>query len=84
MVELSICVGSACHLKGSYKVIEQLKFLVDKSSFKSDILIKANFCLGNCTNAVSVKFNEVIYSVAPDTVGDFFENIVEKYFKEIK
>ncbi len=28
MITISVCVGSACHLKGSYKVIEGLQKLI--------------------------------------------------------
>jgi len=79
MVELSICVGSACHLKGSYDVIEKFKDYVNDNNLTNSIVIKAAFCLGHCTEAVSVKFNDEIYSVEPKTVESFFENIVKNH-----
>jgi len=79
MVELSICVGSACHLKGSYDVIEKFKDYVNDNNLTNSVVIKAAFCLGHCTEAVSVKFNDKIYSVEPETVESFFENVVKKH-----
>lgn len=76
MADLSICVGSACHLKGSYEVIEKFKNCVDERKLTNKITIKAAFCLGHCTEAVSVKFNDEIYSVEPSTAEEFFDNIV--------
>lgn len=78
MVELSICVGSACHLKGSYEVIEKFKYCVNENNLTDIVIIKAAFCLGHCTEAVSVEFNDKIYSVVPETVEVFFEEIVKK------
>lgn len=73
MTELKICVGSACHLKGSYELIEIFKHLVRKHNLKDQVEIKAAFCLGRCTEAVSVSLDERIYSVNPDNAVDFFE-----------
>jgi len=78
VVELNICVGSACHLKGSYEVIEKFKCCLQKNNLVDSIVIKAAFCLGHCTEAVSVKFNDKIYSVIPETADSFFNEIVVK------
>ena len=76
MTELKICVGSACHLKGSYEVIEKFKYLTRNSAAKDLIEIKAAFCLGHCTEAVSVSLDGNIYSVNPDNAEEFFDKYV--------
>ncbi len=76
MLELCICVGSACHLKGSYDVIEKFKNYINDNNLTNSIVIKAAFCLGHCTEAVSVKFNNKIYSVEPETAENFLKEIV--------
>lgn len=78
MVNLSICVGSACHLKGSYEVIEKFKTCVENNDLNDSIVIKASFCLGQCTEAVSVKFKDNIYSVTPETAESFFDEVIKK------
>jgi NADH:ubiquinone oxidoreductase subunit E len=78
MVDLSICVGSACHLKGSYEVIEKFKSCVENNNLNNSIVIKASFCLGQCTEAVSVKFKDKIYSVTPETAEKFFDEVIKK------
>ncbi|HKL11172.1 MAG TPA: (2Fe-2S) ferredoxin domain-containing protein [Clostridia bacterium] len=75
-MEISICVGSACHLKGSYDVIRAMEKLVEENGMEKQITIKAAFCLGQCTKAVSVKFDGKIHSVRKDSVREFFENHV--------
>ena len=76
MTELKICVGSACHLKGSYEVIEKFKYLTRNSAAKDLIEVKAAFCLGHCTEAVSVSLDGNIYSVNPDNAEEFFDKYV--------
>ncbi|OFI07257.1 NADH dehydrogenase subunit E [Clostridium acetireducens DSM 10703] len=74
MINVEVCVGSACHLKGAYNVINKLQKLIDNKGLKNKVTVKAAFCLGNCTNAVSVKINnEGVLSVSEDNVEEFFE-----------
>ena len=75
---IQVCIGSVCHLKGSYDVIGQLEDLIEKNGLTEKLDIKAAFCLGNCVGAVCVKFNGEMYSVQPSNVGEFFENVVKK------
>lgn len=78
MVTIQVCVGSACHLKGSYDVINKLTETIDKKSLNNRITVKAAFCLGECTNAVSVKVDDKrIYSLSQDKVEDFLDDILE-------
>lgn len=58
MVEISICVGSSCHLKGSYHIIQIFQGLIKSNKLEDRIELKASFCLGRCTKGVSVKINE--------------------------
>lgn len=76
MLDICICVGSACHLKGSYEVIDKLKDCVKRNKLENKVTIKAAFCLGHCTEAVSVKIDDIIYSVEPSTAEEFFEEKV--------
>lgn len=57
---LKVCVGSSCHLRGSYDVIEEMKRLIKKYGVEDKIDLQATFCVGNCTNGVSVLADEVL------------------------
>ena len=70
MKDIFVCVGSACHLKGSYDVIEAIKCWVEEHNLKLDVTVKASFCLGHCTSAVSVKIDDEIYSVLAKDVPE--------------
>ncbi len=72
---IKICIGSACHLKGSYKVIESFKELISKNNMDDLIELKSDFCLGQCGEGVSIQIDErPVCSVSVDTLDDFFHN----------
>ena len=76
MIELKVCVGSFCHLKGSYNVIQTFQQLVEKNALHSKIEIKAQFCMKKCCHGVSVSVGEKIFSVSPETAHVFFNETV--------
>ena len=57
MVSISVCIGSACHLKGSPGVISELQRLIKERGLDKRVERKASFCLGDCMNGVCVKLN---------------------------
>lgn len=74
---ISVCVGSSCHLKGSYDVIEILKKQIAERKLEDKAELKASFCLGNCADGVSVKVGEKL-------MGGFnAQNTEERFIKEI-
>ena len=77
-MEIQVCIGSVCHLKGSYDIINKLEDLVKENNLEDKVKIKAAFCLGDCVKAVCVKFDGVIHTVQPDTTELFFNDIVMK------
>lgn len=76
MSELKICVGSSCHLKGSYNVIQTFQQLIEENNLHDKIEMKAQFCMKNCRQGVSVSIGDELFSVSPDTAREFFANIV--------
>lgn len=79
MMDLKVCIGSACHIKGSPAVIKIFKQLVEEYDLGEKVELKAVFCLGHCTEAVSVQISEgKIYSVQPNNAKKFFEECVLK------
>lgn len=77
MIDLSVCVGSACHIKGSYNVINNFQQIIEEYNLSDKVELKAIFCLGHCTEGVSVKIDDSkVYSVSGATARKFFETEV--------
>lgn len=51
-MKLNVCVGSSCHLKGSYDVIVKLQELIKKYGVEDKLELAASFCLGHCIDGV--------------------------------
>lgn len=77
LVNIEICVGSSCHLKGAYNVISEFQRIVEERELKDSVTIKAAFCLGHCTKPVSVRLDgDEVYSVNENNVESFFDQYV--------
>lgn len=76
-MKVTVCIGSSCHLKGSRQVVEQLQELIRKNGLEDKVELAGTFCMGRCQEGVCVTVDDEFYSVAPDTVKEFFD-------KEIK
>ncbi len=74
MLNVSICVGSACHMKGSKEVIAKLKELINAHGLQGRVLLNGSFCTGNCEYAVCVVIDDTVFSVRPETTEEFFNN----------
>ena len=81
IMNIYICVGSSCHLKGSYDIIQLMKEALATHSLEDKVNLSATFCLGHCTDGVSVKINEgVICGVSKENFTEFFKNNVLSQF----
>ncbi|MEG1527624.1 MAG: (2Fe-2S) ferredoxin domain-containing protein [Clostridia bacterium] len=73
MMKLLVCVGSSCHLKGSYDVIQQMMKIIKKYGVEDQVDLQASFCLGNCANGVMLKADEMLlHNVNIDNAEDIF------------
>jgi NADH:ubiquinone oxidoreductase subunit E len=77
MTTITVCVGSACHLKGAYDIIDVFQKLIETHRISDRVTLKGSFCLGKCSKGVSVKIDESeVMSVTPDCAESFFEKLV--------
>jgi NADH:ubiquinone oxidoreductase subunit E len=76
MIEIAICIGSSCHLKGSYSLINMMQQLIEEYALHDRVEVVAAFCMKHCQQAVSVMIDDQYYSVSPETVREFFETTV--------
>lgn len=72
-MRVTICIGSACHLKGSREIIQQLQALVTERGVADKVDLNGSFCSGNCVNGVCVTVDGTLHSLTPEDTKEFFE-----------
>ena len=80
MLIVQVCVGSSCHLKGSYEIVELLERAVQEHHLEDDVVLSGSFCIGKCNRVgVTVQVNaDVHVGVTRENFREFFnKNILE-------
>ncbi len=80
MIVLKVCVGSACHVRGSYNVIDALTKLIKEERLEDKVELKACFCLNNCLEGVSasVEGSDKVYSFSKDGIVEEFRTLLRE------
>ena len=77
MTQLSVCIGSACHLKGAYNVISTFQHLIEENRLHDRIAFAATFCTKECHKpGVSVTLNGTKHVIAAEDARRFFREEV--------
>lgn len=75
-MNITICIGSSCHIKGSRQIVEELQKLIEDNNLKDKIELNGSFCMENCQNGVCLKIDEEFFSLKPENVNEFFNKEV--------
>ena len=79
-MEITVCIGSSCHLKGSPAVVERLQTLIAAYELTEQIVLRGSFCLNRCQTGVCVLLDGGEYSLTPESTERFFqEKILPQY-----
>lgn len=81
-MQIKVCIGSSCHLKGSRQVVEELNDLLVANHLDDRVDLLGSFCMGNCQNGVCVTLDDEMYSLSPETTKQFFEEHVKSQFNK--
>ncbi len=74
MLEVKVCVGSSCHIRGGAKTLKVLKSLIEEYELASKVDLAADLCLDNCVKAPNVLVDGTIFGgVTPDIAEEFFK-----------
>lgn len=77
-LQISVCIGSSCHLKGAYRIIEGLQSRIESRNLKGLVELKANFCAGQCQHAVAVRVDgELCVQVEEGDLETFWQERIE-------
>ena len=91
-MEIVLCVGSSCHLKGSHAVVARLQALKGSAAIlgrlnaliaeyhlEGQVTLSGSFCMDQCTrgnSGVCIKIDNQIHSVTAATIDDVFRREV--------
>jgi NADH:ubiquinone oxidoreductase subunit E len=77
MLEINICVGTACHLMGAYNIIHEFQEIIEENNLHDRLSVNASFCMQHCGEGVSVRLGETKFNLIPGSCREFFNaNIV--------
>ena len=71
-MEITVCIGSSCHLKGAPSVVERLQLLIETHNLAKSVVLRGSFCLNRCQSGVCVLVNGKAYSLTPESTERFF------------
>ena len=83
MLIIQVCVGSACHLKGSQDIVEMLQAAIAEHHLEDDVVLTGSFCIGKCNRVgVTVQVNDDIHvGITRENFKEFFTNNVLNVIK---
>ena len=79
---IQICVGSACHLKGSPEIVEMLQKAVAENHLKDEITLAGSFCIGKCNRVgVTIQVDDDVHTgITKENFKEFFQEHVLSNF----
>jgi NADH-quinone oxidoreductase subunit G len=63
-IPVSICIGTACHLRGAQNLLRQVLQYVADSELDEQFDVSATFCMENCEHGPSVRINGHLFKRA--------------------
>ena len=82
---IQICVGSACHIKGSPDIVQLLQSAVEEHGLTDEITLAGSFCIGKCNReGVTVQIDDEIHTgITKENFREFFSrNVLDVIAKE--
>ncbi len=77
MIELSVCIGSACHINGAHNVVATFQHMIETHKLHDKLDFKASFCMKQCAGrGVSVSVNGQKERITAEEARDFFKEKV--------
>ena len=82
-MEVYVCIGSSCHLKGSYDIINVFKQQIAQQHLEDKVNLTASFCLGHCQNGVTIKIDDrLVTGLNAENAAEVFQKEVVEGLKE--
>ena len=64
MLQVLVCVGTSCHIKGSYDIVEKLTKAIKEYNLDEKVALAGGLCIGQCNReGVTIQVNDEIFTV---------------------
>ena len=75
-MEISVCIGSSCHLKGAPEIVRLLQKYIKDNSCEDRIALTGTLCAGRCNrDGVTVTVGDDVYTgVTPEGFDAFWND----------
>ncbi len=71
---ITVCVGSACHLKGSHDIINYFKEAIAQAGLEKEVELKGTFCMEQCTDGANLLVDgEIFHASSVEDAKIIFE-----------
>jgi len=76
LIEITVCFGSSCYLRGSARVVSAIQSYLDAEGIQACVTLKGSFCLDRCTDGVTVQAGKRVFTrVTPETVDHILREV---------
>ncbi len=79
---IQVCVGSACHLKGSPEIVELIQKAIEENRLTDEITLAGSFCTGKCNRVgVTIQVDDDVHTgITKENFKEFFqEHVLSKF-----
>jgi len=82
-VDVQVCVGTSCYLKGSVELLKNLKYQVGKDEIDEQVKLRAAFCCQQCAEGPMVLVDDTVMNrVGADRLPEVMHEIKDKIAKQ--
>ncbi|MCG0276259.1 MAG: [FeFe] hydrogenase, group A [Thermosediminibacteraceae bacterium] len=76
-VDIKICIGTSCYLKGSYDIFKAVDRMIKERNLEDKVNLEATFCLENCTSSPVVEVNgRIIDNANPEKIEKLIDQLL--------
>lgn len=78
-LQVSVCIGSSCHVRGAYNVVQTIQQMMEERGLHDRIELGTTFCMRECHQAgVSVSVDGQVHRVAPEAARQFMDAVLSE------
>ena len=57
-IEVTVCAGSSCHVRGSRAVLKRFAEIIKAENLENEVALLGSFCMERCGEAMNWKFRD--------------------------